>query len=103
MSDMKRGHFDFDDEAWEGISSGAKDLIRQLIVVDPHHRLSAAEALEHRWLKVRVSAEAHIPLACAPLNSPPVADGAAPPPPVRSKLRRGTNGTRSRSWRKQSW
>ena len=52
MADMKKGKFDFNDEAWEGVSSQARDLIEQLIVVDPAHRLSAAAALHHPWLKV---------------------------------------------------
>lgn len=30
--------------------NSAKDLIRQLLVVDPARRLSAAEALQHPWI-----------------------------------------------------
>lgn len=52
MADMKRGHFDFNDEAWHSVSSDAKDLIRSLIVTNPLHRYSAVQALEHPWLQV---------------------------------------------------
>ncbi|ORY87499.1 kinase-like domain-containing protein [Leucosporidium creatinivorum] len=35
---------------WEGVSEEAKDFIRKLLVVDPDHRMTAAEALHHPWL-----------------------------------------------------
>lgn len=47
---IRRGHFTFEDPVWEGISSGAKDLITKLLVVDPEQRLTAAAALKHPWL-----------------------------------------------------
>ncbi|KAF0700202.1 Aste57867_9256 [Aphanomyces stellatus] len=45
-----RGEFAFDDAAWSGISDDARDLIRQLVVVDPAARLTAAQVLAHPWL-----------------------------------------------------
>ena len=45
-----KGKYDFDGEEWDDISKDAKDLIKQLIC-KPEKRLSAAEALEHKWIK----------------------------------------------------
>mmetsp|Transcript_6046 Transcript_6046/g.15437 ORF Transcript_6046/g.15437 Transcript_6046/m.15437 type:complete len:442 (-) Transcript_6046:77-1402(-) len=42
--------FDFDDEAWDGVSDDARDLIRQMICLDPKERLSAEDVLSHPWL-----------------------------------------------------
>ena len=47
---VARRNFDFDGEEWDDIDGGAKDLIRKLIT-RPETRLTAAEALQHRWLK----------------------------------------------------
>ena len=45
-----KGKFDFDGEEWDDISKDAKDLIKHLIC-KPEKRLSASEALEHKWIK----------------------------------------------------
>lgn len=50
---IRKGDFNFDDPAWDDVSEDAKDLIRNLIVIDPSKRLSADEALQHRWIKRR--------------------------------------------------
>lgn len=42
----------FDAPVWAAISDHAKDLLQQLLCVDPNDRLSVHEALDHRWLKV---------------------------------------------------
>ncbi|BHF58567.1 Checkpoint kinase 2 [Sparganum proliferum] len=44
------GHFDFPERFWSGISDSAKDLIRQLLTVDPSSRISLKATLEHPWL-----------------------------------------------------
>jgi len=46
-----KGKYDFDGEEWDEVSKEAKDLIKKLIC-KPERRLSAAEALEHKWLKM---------------------------------------------------
>ena len=46
------GVYTFDEEEWSEISDDAKDLVRKLLVTDPSKRLSAAEALQSRWLFV---------------------------------------------------
>jgi serine/threonine protein kinase len=43
--------YDFDDPVWGGISDSAKDLIRHLLVKDPSKRFTAAQCLEHAWLR----------------------------------------------------
>jgi len=52
------GSFAFGDEVWAEVSADAKELIRGLLVVDPAKRLTAAQVLEHSWLRPRVE-EAH--------------------------------------------
>ncbi len=48
---IQDGEFDFPDKDWQYISDGAKDLIQRLLVRDASLRLTAAEVLEHRWVK----------------------------------------------------
>lgn len=49
------GKFDFPAEYWGSISSNAKDFISKLLVVDTKKRLTAQQALDHPWLKPKVS------------------------------------------------
>ncbi|CAF0817530.1 unnamed protein product [Adineta steineri] len=48
---IQDGEFDFPDKDWQYISDGAKDLIKHLLVRDASLRLTAAEVLEHCWVK----------------------------------------------------
>lgn len=47
---VRKGQFDFDGEEWDSVSSEAKDLIKKLIT-KPERRLTAQEALQHKWIK----------------------------------------------------
>ena len=47
---VQKGKFDFDGEEWDEISKEAKDLIKKLIC-RPEKRLTAQEALNHKWFK----------------------------------------------------
>ena len=42
---------DFPHELWSHISADAKDLTRKLLLRDPSYRISAINALKHRWFK----------------------------------------------------
>ncbi|KAL6503021.1 Calcium-dependent protein kinase 17 [Orobanche hederae] len=46
-----RGHVDFSSDPWPSVSSGAKDLVRKMLNSDPKQRLTAAQVLNHPWIK----------------------------------------------------
>ena len=45
------GDFDFPQEDWEQVSEEAKDLIRKMLTKNEDARISAKEALQHKWFK----------------------------------------------------
>lgn len=47
---IKAGAYKFLSPYWDPISDDAKDFVAKLLVVDPRKRMTAAEALNHRWL-----------------------------------------------------
>jgi len=51
MVQIKTANFDFPSPWWDSISPLAKDLIKNLIVVDPASRLTVQQALEHPWMQ----------------------------------------------------
>jgi len=48
---IRKGHYEFHEEYWGGVSQEAKDLISSLLCVNPDKRLSAEDALTHSWMK----------------------------------------------------
>ncbi|XP_029985673.1 serine/threonine-protein kinase Chk2 [Sphaeramia orbicularis] len=46
-----RGEFTMVQSKWRHVSDQAKDVVRRLLVVDPTHRMSIQEALQHPWLQ----------------------------------------------------
>ena len=51
---LMKGSYSFDKPVWNEVSPAAKDLISNLLKVDPEERYSAADALHHDWfLQVR--------------------------------------------------
>lgn len=38
---------------WQYVSDHAKDLIRQMLTVDPEERITVDEALNHPWIRER--------------------------------------------------
>lgn len=66
FSSIQEGRYSFPEEEWAAISEDAKDLIRQLLVREASHRLSAERVLQHRWLR---RADARAPFAPA-LHTP---------------------------------
>lgn len=63
ISAIKNCNFDFQDDAWIGISDGAKDLIRHLLVLDPAKRFTMAEILNHHWVTGALEAPSLLPLS----------------------------------------
>ncbi|KAI9030455.1 calcium/calmodulin-dependent protein kinase type 1D-like protein [Hyaloraphidium curvatum] len=54
------GSYKFFSPEWDAISADAKSFISSLIVVDPAKRMTAAQALKHRWIAEEVEATADI-------------------------------------------
>ncbi|ORX98102.1 calcium/calmodulin-dependent protein kinase 1 [Basidiobolus meristosporus CBS 931.73] len=50
MNALAKAKFKFDEKYWVGISDDAKDFITQLLNPDQNKRMTAKEALKHRWL-----------------------------------------------------
>ena len=51
---IRNAEYKFDPEYWSTVSAEAKDLIRQLLVVDSDKRLTAAAASKHPWVSMYV-------------------------------------------------
>lgn len=45
------GKYEFNDKYWGNVSDEAKSFINRLLVVDPAERMTAREALNHRWIR----------------------------------------------------
>lgn len=50
---MQTCDFDFQDEAWNSVSTSARDLIQHLLVLDPEQRWDMNQVIHHPWIKVR--------------------------------------------------
>jgi calcium-dependent protein kinase len=50
LTNIQSGRFDLRDRVWKNISPSGIDFLQKLLVVEPHDRLSAEEALVHPWL-----------------------------------------------------
>ncbi|KAI6688400.1 hypothetical protein NL676_025228 [Syzygium grande] len=48
---IMEGNLDLESAPWPSISASAKDLISKMLMRDPKKRITAAEALEHPWLR----------------------------------------------------
>ena len=47
---IRKGQYEFHEEYWGSVSPDAKDFISSLLTVQPTKRLSAEEALKHKWM-----------------------------------------------------
>lgn len=45
-----KADFQFHPDYWKGVSDDAKDLIQNLLIVDPYKRLTVDQALQHKWI-----------------------------------------------------
>lgn len=52
-----KGKFTLDEPEWDDVSDDAKDLVRKLLTYDLNKRISASEALQHKWIKTMASKE----------------------------------------------
>lgn len=57
IAKVRRGAFEFKPEYWEGKSEEVQDLIRLLMEKDPAKRISAKDAIQHRWIQQKVKAK----------------------------------------------
>ncbi|NWW81552.1 DAPK2 kinase, partial [Climacteris rufus] len=51
LSNVVAGAYEFEEHCFSQTSEMAKDFIRQLLVKEPEHRMTAAECLVHPWIK----------------------------------------------------
>ncbi|XP_015852768.1 serine/threonine-protein kinase 33 [Peromyscus maniculatus bairdii] len=47
---IKKGDLRFEHPIWDSISDSAKNVLKQLMKVDPAHRITAKELLDNQWL-----------------------------------------------------
>ncbi|XP_006162962.1 serine/threonine-protein kinase 33 [Tupaia chinensis] len=47
---IRKGELHFEDPVWNSISDCAKSVLKQLLKVDPAHRITAKELLDNQWL-----------------------------------------------------
>ena len=50
MKQIRYGNYEFHPKYWNHVSSDAKDLVRRMLTVDTETRISATDALQHRWI-----------------------------------------------------
>ncbi|GMH73998.1 hypothetical protein TL16_g06340 [Triparma laevis f. inornata] len=63
FDDGEYADVEFPDSHWSDISSSAKDLIRQLLVINDKARPTAREALQHEWIAGRQMSVSQSPFA----------------------------------------
>ncbi|EOA21261.1 hypothetical protein CARUB_v10001611mg [Capsella rubella] len=51
FDEVIKGEIDFESQPWPSISESAKDLFRKMLTKDPRRRITAAQVLEHPWIK----------------------------------------------------
>lgn len=54
MNAIKTCQYDYEDEAWIGVSDTVRHLIGNLLVLDPELRYNMDQVLEHPWIQVRI-------------------------------------------------
>ncbi|CAM8885417.1 unnamed protein product [Rhodiola kirilowii] len=57
---VKAANLRFSSDVWDNVSSSAKDLIFKMLLVDPSKRFTAAEVLDHSWMKANEQADASL-------------------------------------------
>ncbi|PWN91892.1 putative CMK1-Ca2+/calmodulin-dependent ser/thr protein kinase type I [Acaromyces ingoldii] len=49
-AETQRGKIEFHDRYWKNVSPAAKEFVKSCLTVDPSKRLTADEAMKHKWL-----------------------------------------------------
>lgn len=57
---IMKGHFEFQSPYWDDVGESAKDLIKQMLQVDPAKRLTADQVLSHPWITGETATEASL-------------------------------------------
>jgi calcium-dependent protein kinase len=57
MVTSKFFNFFFLEPEWDDVSEDAKDLVKRLLAYDPEKRITASDALQHKWIKTMATAE----------------------------------------------
>ncbi|NXW26136.1 KCC2B kinase, partial [Circaetus pectoralis] len=76
---IKAGAYDFPSPEWDTVTPEAKNLINQMLTINPAKRITAHEALKHPWVCVS---------AVSPRRPParwPLTPGADPPCPLQQR------------------
>ena len=47
---IKKGKYDFPSPSWDVISQEAKDIIKNLLVLEPEGRMNCEQLLKHPWI-----------------------------------------------------
>ena len=50
LSLIAEGRFTMPERYWDDVTDDAKDLVRRMLVVHPHKRVTASKALNHPWI-----------------------------------------------------
>ncbi|XP_014816737.1 PREDICTED: death-associated protein kinase 2-like [Calidris pugnax] len=75
LSNVVAGAYEFEERCFSQTSEMAKDFIRQLLVKEPEHRMTATECLVHPWIKGggdKVVTPSSLSMGCPHLVPPPV-------------------------------
>jgi serine/threonine protein kinase len=63
--EIRKGNYSISTEEWSKVSALAKDLVQMLLTVDPHKRPSAAQAIDHLWVKEKRDGRSKLPFFSA--------------------------------------
>lgn len=73
MGNVTVGKYDFNDEAFDNITSECIDFITKLLMKDHGERLTAKDALRHKWVKRKPQYQpTHAKPSTSPLSFKPV-------------------------------
>eukprot|EP00435_Cladocopium_sp_Y103_P054349 s1338_g17.t1 len=62
LAKVKTGSYSFNPADWKNVSEDAKNLIRQLLKMNPKERYTAEAALNHEWIKLKAPKATNVSL-----------------------------------------